>query len=360
MIFEESLDNTDDLSPEELESILAGLQDELRIVEQQDIHKLLAAADEETPEAPEATPVTRKTREYKGDREIIGFYMDSVRGHDLLSAENEQSLSVDIEVGLYAEHLSCDPVLDPHLAEDLKAVASQGVVARNRMITCNLRLVISIARKFNGHGLELLDLIQEGTLGLIRAVQKFDFSLGYRFSTYATRWIRQSISRALSDQGRTIRIPVHLDEDMKRIDRFIINFLDDFAFYPSRSQISDALGIPMEKVSQLQFYGLPPYSIDYLQEEGLDLFDQENVSPYDHVEQASRDIEIARILGSLAPREALIIRLRVGLTPDRLPRTLEAIGQELGVTRERVRQIEKKTKAKLSHPSRSKRLEIYQ
>jgi RNA polymerase primary sigma factor len=302
--------------------------------------------------------------------------VDSVRAYlgrigkvPLLNAAQEVDLAKRIEGGLYAtERLRrCRDEgegLSTSMRRDLDRVCRDGTQARDRLVEANLRLVVSIAKRYTGSGLAFLDLIQEGNLGLIRAVEKFDYVKGYKFSTYATWWIRQAISRALADQARTIRIPVHLVEIVNRLARMKRELLQDLGREPVEAELAEALGITPERLVEVQQYARMPISLDQaVGDEGdsqLGDFvrDADAAVAMDVVAFSSLQAQLQQVLGTLSDREAGVIRLRFGLADGR-PRTLGEIGEVYGVTRERIRQIESKTMCKLRHPARSEALRDY-
>jgi RNA polymerase primary sigma factor len=306
---------------------------------------------------------SRVTPEYNmalSDRrsQAVKDYLQRIGKVGLLSAEQEVALALRIEAGvLAAERLAAGEVLDPQLARDLAWLAEDGRQARDLMLEANLRLVVSLAKRHTGRGMPFLDLIQEGNLGLIRAVEKFDYTKGYKFSTYATWWIRQSIHRAMADQGRTIRIPVHMSETINQMARVRADLLADLGREASTAELAQALDLAPEKVLEVQRYAGEPLSLhtplgeDADSEFGDLIEDTEALAPADLMSPSLLAAHFEVALATLSEREAEVMRMRFGLT-DGEPRTLEEIGQVQGVTRERIRQIESKALSKLRHPTR--------
>ncbi len=292
-------------------------------------------------------------------------YLKQIGKVALLNAELEVELAKRIEAGLFAEEkLATDKKLSKETTRDLRWVVKDGQRAKSHLLEANLRLVVSLAKRYTGRGMQFLDLIQEGNLGLIRAVEKFDYTKGYKFSTYATWWIRQAITRAMADQARTIRIPVHMVEVINKLARVQRQLLQDLGREPTPEELARELDMTPEKVVEVQKYGREPISLSTpLGEDGDSEFgdlieDTEAVVPADAVGFTMLQRELERILDSLHPREAGVIRSRFGLG-DGVQKTLDQIGEEFGVTRERIRQIESKTMSKLRHPSRSQMLRDY-
>jgi RNA polymerase primary sigma factor len=289
-------------------------------------------------------------------------YLKQIGKVALLNAELEVELAKRIEAGLFAEEkLATEKRLSKDMTRDLRWVMKDGQRAKSHLLEANLRLVVSLAKRYTGRGMQFLDLIQEGNLGLIRAVEKFDYTKGYKFSTYATWWIRQAITRAMADQARTIRIPVHMVEVINKLARVQRQLLQDLGREPTPEELARELDMTPEKVVEVQKYGREPISLSTpLGEDGDSEFgdlieDTEAVVPADAVGYSMLQRELERILDSLHPREAGVIRSRFGLG-DGVQKTLDQIGEEFGVTRERIRQIEAKTMSKLRHPSRSQML----
>lgn len=292
-------------------------------------------------------------------------YLKQIGKVALLNAAEEVELAMRIEAGLFAEEkLATEKSLPKKLQRELKWVARDGQRAKSHLLGANLRLVVSLAKRYTGRGMQFLDLIQEGNLGLIRAVEKFDYTKGFKFSTYATWWIRQAITRAMADQARTIRIPVHMVEVINKLARVQRQMLQDLGREPTPEELSRELDMTPEKVIEVQKYGREPISLHTpLGEDGDSEFgdlieDTEAVVPADAVGFTMLQQQLEQLLDSLSEREAGVIRMRFGLG-DGQPKTLDQIGDTFGVTRERIRQIESKTMAKLRHPSRSQQLRDY-
>ena len=292
-------------------------------------------------------------------------YLKQIGKVALLNAAEEVELAMRIEAGLFAEEkLGTEKNLPKKLQRELKWVARDGQRAKSHLLGANLRLVVSLAKRYTGRGMQFLDLIQEGNLGLIRAVEKFDYTKGFKFSTYATWWIRQAITRAMADQARTIRIPVHMVEVINKLARVQRQMLQDLGREPTPEELSRELDMTPEKVIEVQKYGREPISLHTpLGEDGDSEFgdlieDTEAVVPADAVGFTMLQQQLEQLLDSLSEREAGVIRMRFGLG-DGQPKTLDQIGDTFGVTRERIRQIESKTMAKLRHPSRSQQLRDY-
>jgi len=292
-------------------------------------------------------------------------YLKQIGKVALLNAEQEVELAKRIEAGLFAEEkLNAGEKLDMKLKRELWWIAQDGKKAKNHLLEANLRLVVSLAKRYTGRGMLFLDLIQEGNLGLIRAVEKFDYTKGYKFSTYATWWIRQAITRAMADQARTIRIPVHMVEVINKLARVQRQMLQDLGREPTPEELAKELDMTPEKVVEVQKYGREPISLHTpLGEDGDSEFgdlieDSEAVVPADAVSFTLLQEQLHSVLDTLSEREAGVVSMRFGLT-DGQPKTLDEIGKVYGVTRERIRQIESKTMSKLRHPSRSQALRDY-
>ena len=292
-------------------------------------------------------------------------YLKQIGRVALLNAELEVELATRIEAGLFAEEkIKEEKKMDKKLKRELDWIVEDGKRAKNHLLEANLRLVVSLAKRYTGRGMLFLDLIQEGNLGLIRAVEKFDYTKGYKFSTYATWWIRQAITRAMADQARTIRIPVHMVEVINKLARVQRQMLQDLGREPTPEELAKELDMTPEKVVEVQKYGREPISLHTpLGEEGDSEFgdlieDSEAVKPEESVTFTILQEQLMQVLGGLTNREADVIKARYGLT-DGQPKTLDEIGKVHGVTRERIRQIESKTMSKLRHPSRSQSLRDY-
>lgn len=295
-------------------------------------------------------------------------YLKQIGKVPLLNAAEEVELAKRIEAGLYAQHLldqgNLDKEKDHAYIRELRIISRDGKHAKNHLLEANLRLVVSLAKRYTGRGMLFLDLIQEGNLGLVRAVEKFDYAKGYKFSTYATWWIRQAITRAMADQARTIRIPVHMVEVINKLARVQRQMLQELGREPTTEELAKELDMTEEKVVEVQKYGREPISLHTpLGEDGDSEFgdlieDSEAVVPADAVGFTLLQEQLHRVLDTLSEREAGVVSMRFGLT-DGQPKTLDEIGKVYGVTRERIRQIESKTMSKLRHPSRSQVLRDY-
>jgi RNA polymerase primary sigma factor len=340
-----------------VDEVLKLLADEgVEVIEtpQEDIDEVRQAADAES---------ARKAA--TGD--LVRIYLREIGRVPLLTAQDEVELAKAIEAGLFAEEklqggfTATDG--NGTLMGELSLIAADGLRAKQRLIEANLRLVVSIAKRYIGRGLVFLDLIQEGNLGLIRAVEKFDYTKGYKFSTYATWWIRQAITRAIADQARTIRIPVHMVETINKMARIQRQLHQDLGREATPDEIADEMGLHPDRVAEIQRIAQEPVSLQSpIGEEDSDLGDfiedADAVVPMEAAAFIMLQDQLERVLDNLSIREQRIIQLRFGLT-DGHPRTLEEVGREFGVTRERIRQIESKTLAKLRHPSRAQMLREY-
>ncbi|MGB7799027.1 MAG: RNA polymerase sigma factor [Pseudonocardiaceae bacterium] len=344
----------------------------------------IITVDAEEPEAPsgpgsedfvwdeeesEALRQARKDAELTASADSVRAYLKQIGKVALLNAEEEVELAKRIEAGLYAAERvrraeDSTEKISPQLRRDLRWIVRDGERAKNHLLEANLRLVVSLAKRYTGRGMAFLDLIQEGNLGLIRAVEKFDYTKGYKFSTYATWWIRQAITRAMADQARTIRIPVHMVEVINKLGRIQRELLQDLGREPTPEELAKEMDISAEKVLEIQQYAREPISLDQtIGDEGDSqlgdfIEDSEAVVAVDAVSFTLLQDQLQSVLATLSEREAGVVRLRFGLT-DGQPRTLDEIGQVYGVTRERIRQIESKTMSKLRHPSRSQVLRDY-
>jgi RNA polymerase primary sigma factor len=295
--------------------------------------------------------------------DLVRIYLREIGRVPLLTAEEEVELAKAIEAGLFAEDKMCASAAARVGRPELEELVWEGVRAKQRLIEANLRLVVSIAKRYVGRGMLFLDLIQEGNLGLIRAVEKFDYTKGYKFSTYATWWIRQAITRAIADQARTIRIPVHMVETINKLVRVQRQLHQDLGREPAPEEIAAEMDLPIERVVEIQRIAQEPVSLQSpIGEEDSDLGDfiedADAVVPIEAAAFIMLQDQLDDILATLSEREQRIIQLRFGLA-DGHPRTLEEVGREFGVTRERIRQIESKTLAKLRHPTRAQMLRDY-
>ncbi|WP_433872075.1 RNA polymerase sigma factor [Saccharopolyspora sp. CA-218241] len=320
-------------------------------------------------EESEALRQARKDAELTASADSVRAYLKQIGKVALLNAEEEVELAKRIEAGLYAAERvrqveEAGEQLTTQMRRDLRWIVRDGERAKNHLLEANLRLVVSLAKRYTGRGMAFLDLIQEGNLGLIRAVEKFDYTKGYKFSTYATWWIRQAITRAMADQARTIRIPVHMVEVINKLGRIQRELLQDLGREPTPEELAKEMDITPEKVLEIQQYAREPISLDQtIGDEGDSqlgdfIEDSEAVVAVDAVSFTLLQDQLQSVLATLSEREAGVVRLRFGLT-DGQPRTLDEIGQVYGVTRERIRQIESKTMSKLRHPSRSQVLRDY-
>ena len=352
----------EDLADVEVEEILAETE-EAQTPSGAGVHDVVW--DEES----EALRQARKDAELAVSTDSVRAYLKQIGKVALLSAEQEVELAKRIEAGLYAaERLrrSHDATEKPssQLSWDLRWIVRDGERAMNHLLEANLRLVVSVAKRYTGRGMPFLDLIQEGNLGLIRAVEKFDYTKGYKFSTYATWWIRQAISRAMADQARTIRIPVHMTEVINKLGRIQRDLLQDLGRDPTPEELATQMDTTPEKVLEIRQYAREPISLDQTIGEDSDsrlgefIEDSQAVIAVDAVSFTLLQNELRCVLGTLSEREASVVRLRFGLIDGR-PHTLDEISHVHGVTRERIRQIEIKTMAKLRQPARSEALRDY-
>lgn len=310
-------------------------------------------------------PGRRANNNENPSADLVRVYLNGIGRTALLNAEDEVELSQRIEAGLYAQHLlESDEQFTPAKKRDLKAIAKDGRAARAHLLKANLRLVVSLAKRYTGRGMPLLDLIQEGNLGLIRAVEKFDYTKGFKFSTYATWWIRQAITRGMADQSRTIRLPVHLVEQVNKLSRIKREMYQHLGREATNEELAEESGIDESKIDLLLKQSRDPVSLDMpvgTDEEaplGDFIEDSEATDAEEAVVASLRHSDIRTVLATLEKREQDVIRLRFGLD-DGVPRTLDQIGREFGLSRERVRQIEREVMAKLRKGERADKLRSY-
>ncbi|WP_296135741.1 sigma-70 family RNA polymerase sigma factor [Corynebacterium kroppenstedtii] len=310
-------------------------------------------------------PGRRANNNENPSADLVRVYLNGIGRTALLNAEDEVELSQRIEAGLYAQHLlESDEQFTPAKKRDLKAIAKDGRAARAHLLEANLRLVVSLAKRYTGRGMPLLDLIQEGNLGLIRAVEKFDYTKGFKFSTYATWWIRQAITRGMADQSRTIRLPVHLVEQVNKLSRIKREMYQHLGREATNEELAEESGIDESKIDLLLKQSRDPVSLDMpvgTDEEaplGDFIEDSEATDAEEAVVASLRHSDIRTVLATLEKREQDVIRLRFGLD-DGVPRTLDQIGREFGLSRERVRQIEREVMAKLRKGERADKLRSY-
>jgi len=310
-------------------------------------------------------PGRRANNNENPSADLVRVYLNGIGRTALLNAEDEVELSQRTEAGLYAQHLlESDEQLTPSKKRDLKAIAKDGRAARAHLLEANLRLVVSLAKRYTGRGMPILDLIQEGNLGLIRAVEKFDYTKGFKFSTYATWWIRQAITRGMADQSRTIRLPVHLVEQVNKLSRIKREMYQHLGREATNEELADESGIDESKIDLLLKQSRDPVSLDMpvgTDEEaplGDFIEDSEATDAEEAVVASLRHSDIRTVLATLEKREQDVIRLRFGLD-DGVPRTLDQIGREFGLSRERVRQIEREVMAKLRKGERADKLRSY-
>jgi RNA polymerase primary sigma factor len=348
-----------ELPPESMDAVLQVFNDEgIEIVE--------PSEDDEFD--PGRAAMLRKEEELAlkaPTNDPVRMYLKEIGKVPLLTAEEEVDLAKRIEAGLFAsEKLAKPGRTSDTMVRDLEAIERDGQIAKKKLVEANLRLVVSIAKRYVGRGMLFLDLIQEGNLGLIRAVEKFDYTKGYKFSTYATWWIRQAITRAIADQARTIRIPVHMVETINKLIRIQRQLLQDLGREPTPEEIAKEMDLTPDKVREILKVSQEPVSLETPIGEEEDshlgdfIEDSDAVVPVDAASFILLQEQLDSVLHTLSEREKKVIQLRFGLT-DGHPRTLEEVGREFGVTRERIRQIESKTLSKLRHPSRSQKLRDY-
>jgi RNA polymerase primary sigma factor len=342
---------TGDLPAEALDAVLQALAGAgVTVVDPQDDDPASATDDSPAQAGPTSDPVR--------------LYLKEIGKVPLLTAELEVELAKAVEAGLFAAEKLLQAGLSQAERRDLELVQLQGVIAKRHLVEANLRLVVSIAKRYVGRGMLFLDLIQEGNLGLIRAVEKFDYTKGFKFSTYATWWIRQAITRAIADQARTIRIPVHMVETINKVVRLQRQMLQDLGREPTPEELAEQLDLSPGKVRDILKLAQEPVSLDTPIGETDDshlgdfIEDSDAVVPGEAASFLMLKEQLASVLHELGDREKKVIELRYGLTDGRA-RTLEEVGQEFGVTRERIRQIESKTLLKLRHPSRAAKLRDY-
>jgi RNA polymerase primary sigma factor len=367
------LDLTDVVDPDANPAVLveaAALEGELEADLAEDLAEVKAEGDGDgeafvLSDVDDTDEPVQQVHQAGATADPVKDYLKQIGKVPLLNAEQEVELAKRIEAGLFAEEkLNAGISLKEVLRKDLEWIAEDGRRAKNHLLEANLRLVVSLAKRYTGRGMLFLDLIQEGNLGLIRAVEKFDYTKGYKFSTYATWWIRQAITRAMADQARTIRIPVHMVEVINKLARVQRQMLQDLGREPTPEELAKELDMTPEKVVEVQKYGREPISLHTpLGEDGDSEFgdlieDSEAIVPSDAVSFTLLQEQLESVLDTLSDREAGVVRMRFGLT-DGQPKTLDEIGKVYGVTRERIRQIESKTMSKLRHPSRSQVLRDY-
>ena len=366
-----------DVSPDDADMIIEADEVSAALAGESPAHDEVPADVAEVLAAPvPKTRAKKKTRRRADHSTLAPLTSDPVRMYlkeigkvPLLTAAQEVSLAKRIEAGLECAAQLEDAEekkvkLDRATLRNLTRTEADGLAAKRALVEANLRLVVSIAKRYVGRGMLFLDLIQEGNLGLIRAVEKFDYTKGYKFSTYATWWIRQAITRAIADQARTIRIPVHMVETINKLIRVQRNLLQELGREPSPDEIGTQMEMTAERVREILKISQEPVSLETPIGEEEDsqlgdfIEDSEAIAPPDAANETMLAEHLRRVLDSLSERERKVIELRFGLV-DGHPRTLEEVGREFGVTRERIRQIESKTLCKLRHPSRSSRLKDY-
>jgi len=343
-----------------------AIDDVLRMLAEDGVEIIDAGSDAEDSDEQRQPGASDRTRR-AGTSDLVRIYLREIGKVPLLTAQDEVELAKAIEAGLFAQEMlhsaSIPAVGDGPTVGELDIISEEGVRARQRLIEANLRLVVSIAKRYIGRGMVFLDLIQEGNLGLIRAVEKFDYTKGYKFSTYATWWIRQAITRAIADQARTIRIPVHMVETINKMARVQRQLHQDLGREPTPAEVAVEMGMPADRVAEIQRIAQEPVSLQApIGEEDSDLGDfiedADAVVPIEAAAFMMLQDQLEQVLDTLSPREQRVIQLRFGLI-DGHPRTLEEVGRDFGVTRERIRQIESKTLIKLRHPGRAQMLREY-
>ena len=363
--------STLDLTPDETDQVYQRLVGSgVEVVEDEAITEEAEAEDEEVAEAPDVDEDRVRARREADEalkaptNDPVRMYLKEIGRVALLTAQQEVELAQRIESGLMAEDQLQGGKVSATREENLRWQRRDGAMAKRHLVEANLRLVVSIAKRYVGRGMAFLDLIQEGNLGLIRAVEKFDYAKGFKFSTYATWWIRQAITRAIADQARTIRIPVHMVETINKLVRIQRQLLQDLGREPTAEEIAEQMELTPEKVREIQKISQEPVSLE------TPVGEEEDSNLGDFIEDAEAPVPLERasfrllqeqlesVLHTLSEREKEVIRLRFGLV-DGQPRTLEDVGKKFGVTRERIRQIESKTLSKLRHPSRSQKLRDY-
>ncbi len=344
----------------------AELDDDTEVADEPAVPAATSTSFEWDEEESLALQKARKDAELATSTDAVRAYLKLIGRVALLTAEQEVDLARRVEAGLYAAHKLADgdAKFTPTMRRDLNWVVRDGERAKTHLLEANLRLVVSLAKRYTGRGMAFLDLIQEGNLGLIRAVEKFDYTKGFKFSTYATWWIRQAITRAMADQARTIRIPVHMVEVINKLGRIQRELLQELGREATPEELAKEMDITPDKVLEIQQYAREPISLDQtIGDEGDSqlgdfIEDSEAVVAVEAVSYGFMQEQLTSVLQTLSEREAGVVRLRFGLS-DGTPRTLDEIGQVYGVTRERIRQIESKTMSKLRHPSRSQVLRDY-
>src|SRR5450830_1836051 len=357
---------TVELTPDQVDSVFVLLSDSGIDITDEAVDEIKEEMDAESKESPaKVTEGALDLSVQPVTNDPVRMYLKEIGKVRLLTAEQEVSLAKRIEAGEEAsKRLTSDEKLRKAVIEELREIEEDGLEAKNKLAESNLRLVVSIAKRYVGRGMLFLDLIQEGNLGLIRGVEKYDYTRGFKFSTYATWWIRQAVTRAIADQARTIRVPVHMVENMNRLAKVQRQLLQELGYEPTPEDLAAEMGLTAEKVREIQLANRVPVSLEtpigteddsplsnFIQDKGA-------VVPVDAAAFKLLQEQIENVLDDLNVREKRIIQLRFGLLDGR-PKTLEQVGCVFGVTRERIRQIESKTLATLRHPSRSGRLREY-